>query len=70
MFNFLFCYMDAVIILFWSSDPNEPMDTADACLFITINSLSLSLLPSQKPSKVSKKAERHTERCWSLETVQ
>lgn len=44
--------MDAVIIPFWSSDSNEHMDTVDSGLFTTINSLSLSLLPSLKPSNV------------------
>lgn len=44
MFLFFFCNVDAVIILFCPSDPIGCMDTVDAGLFITINSLSLSLL--------------------------
>lgn len=55
----MFCNVDAVIILLCSSDPTEHMDTVDAGLVITLNSLSLSLLPLQKPSNVSETAQSH-----------
>lgn len=56
-FFYYFFNMDAVIILFCSSD--ERMDTVDAGLVITVNSLSLSLLLLQKPLNVSETAESH-----------